>query len=132
MKSFICGCGVQYDYIQLKYLMYFSMSFNLIMLKKEIMRFMYEIIKSKCCKCKKPVEVLIKDNIQMIGMELYDQEAEKIFNIHKFNHLICENCDKTKEITKKKFFCNLGLSEHSFIKNVDSNNIQAKNTCSIF
>ena len=53
MKSFICGCGVHYDYIQLKYFIYFSISLNLTKLKKEIMRFMYEIIKTKCCKCRK-------------------------------------------------------------------------------
>ena len=132
MESFTCGCGAKYDYIQLKYFLHFAISFNLMNLKKEIMRYMYGVIKTKCCKCKKPIEKLTKDNIKMNAMELFDQEAERIFDIHKFNHFICEKCDKSKEMTKNKFYCNLCVSEHSLVKKLDYNNIQTNNSCFIF
>ena len=133
MKSFKCVCGVKYDYIQLKYFLYFSISFNLAKLKKEIMRYMYEIIKTKCCKCRKNIEKLNKDKININAKELIDQEAERIFNIHKFNHLICEKCEKNIEMTKNKFYCNLCISEHSIVKPIDYKTIQDNNnTCSIF
>jgi hypothetical protein len=132
MKSFICGCGVNYDYIQLKYFLYFSISFNLNKLKKEIMRYMHEIIKTKCCKCRKSIERLNKDNINLNAMELIDQEAERIFNIHKFNHLICDKCEKCIELKKNKFYCNLCISEHSIVKKLDYKSLQNNNICSIF
>ena len=134
MNSFICGCGITYDYIQLKYLLYFSISFNLIKLKKEIMRFMYEIIKTKCCKCKKSIERLNKEHININAKELIDQEAERIFNIHKFNHFICEKCDSSQEMQKNKFYCNLCISEHSIVKRLDyqSINNNSNNSCPIY
>ena len=132
MKSFICGCGAKYDYIQLKYFLYFAISFNFTKLKKEIMRYMYEIIKTHCCKCKKNIEKLSKDKINMNAKELIDQEAERIFGIHKFNHLICDKCEKHNEVVKNKFYCNLCISEHSIIKKLDYNTIKNNNICSIF
>ena len=131
MKSFICACGAKYDYIQLKYFLYFSISFNLSKLKKEIMRYMYEIIKTKCCKCKKSIKKLTEDNININAKELMDQEAERIFGIHKFNHLICEKCDDIGMI-KNKFYCNLCISEHSIVKPINYKNIQNNDICSIF
>ena len=65
-------------------------------------------------------------------MELIDHEAERILNIHKFNHFICDNCLNTNEIQKNKFYCNLCASEHSKVQNLGFNNIQANNSCSIF
>ena len=47
INSFICGCGVEYDFIQLKFLLYFAISHNLIKFKTEILRYMYDIIKNK-------------------------------------------------------------------------------------
>jgi len=132
MKSFFCECGVKYDYIQLKYFLYFSISFNLTKLKKEIMRFMYEIIKTRCCKCRKSIERLSKDKINLNAKELIDQEAERIFGIHKFNHLICDKCEKNNETIKNKFYCNLCISEHSIVKKLDYQAIQSNNICSIF
>ena len=132
MKSFNCICGVKYDYIQLKYFLYFSISFNLTKLKKEIMRYMNEIIKTKCCKCKKSIERLNKEKININAKELMDQEAERIFGIHKFNHLICDKCEKNIEMIKNKFYCNLCISEHSIVKPIEYKIIQNNDTCSIF
>ena len=132
MKSFNCICGVKYDYIQLKYFLYFSISFNLTKLKKEIMRYMNEIIKTKCCKCKKSIERLNKEKININAKELMDQEAERIFGIHKFNHLICDKCEKNIEMIKNKFYCNLCISEHSIVKPIEYKIIQSNDTCSIF
>ena len=132
INSFICGCGVEYDYIKLKFLLYFALSHNLINFKNEILRYMYEIIKDKCCKCKKII-VLNQDKKNNVNiMELKDQEAEKIFGINKFNHLICDECAKSKEIPKNKFCCYLCLSEHIIINKQNINNCQIRNTCSIF
>ena len=132
MNAFICGCGVTYDYIQLKYLLYFSISFNLTKLKKEIMRFMYEVIKTKCCKCKKNIERLNNEHININAKELIDQEAERIFNIHKFNHLVCEKCDSSQEMNKNKFYCNLCISEHSIVRRLDYQSINSNNSCPIY
>ena len=132
MKSFICGCGVKYDYLQLKYFLYFTISMNFTKLKKDIMRFMYEIIKTKCCKCRKKIEILQNKKIYIHVLELIDHEAERILNIHKFNHLICDNCLNSNEMQKTKFYCNLCISEHSKVQELDFNNVQKINTCSIF
>ena len=132
MKSFICGCGKKYQYIQLKYLLYFSISFNLKFFKKEIMRYMYEYIKTICCKCKRTREKLNKENINMSVLELIDQEGERIFNIHKFNHLICDKCNQAPEMKKNKFYCNLCVSEHKKVSNNENKNYQMSDTCSIY
>jgi hypothetical protein len=131
MSLYQCSCGVKYEYIQLKYLLFFSISFDFKNLKKEIMRFMYEIIKTKCCKCKKDKEKLNKDKINVSAMELIDHEGERIFGIHKFHHLICDICKKNFDLNKNKFYCNLCVSEHMFIKKPDGQNIQMNNTCTI-
>ena len=132
IKSFICGCGVTYDYIQLKFLLFFAVSHNLIKFKKEILRYMYEIIKNKCCKCKIEIPLVTgkKNNVNI--MEVSDLEAQTIFSIHTFNHLICEKCVKSKEISKNKFYCNLCSSEHSIISKKKIQNCEIRNTCSIF
>ena len=132
IKSFICGCGVEYEYIQLKFLLYFAISHNLIKFKNEILRYMYEIIKNKCCKCNIEIPLVQgkKNNVNI--MEITDVEAEKIFGIHIFNHLICEKCVKSKEISKNKFYCNLCSSEHSIITKKKIKNCEIRNTCSIF
>ena len=131
MSSFQCICGVKYEYIQLKYLLFFSISFDFKNLKKEIMRFMYEIIKTRCCKCKKDKEKLSKDKISVSVMELLDHEGGKIFDIHKFHHLICDKCKNNFDFNKNKFYCNLCVSEHVIIKKPDSQGIQMNDTCSI-
>ena len=95
------------------------------------MRFMYDIIKTRCCKCKKDKEKLNKDKINVSVMELIDHEGERIFSIHKFHHLICDNCKKNFDLNKNKFYCNLCVSEHAIIKKPDSQNIQMNNTCTI-
>ena len=132
INSFICGCGVEYDYIQLKFLLYFAMSHNLIKFKNEILRYMYDIIKNKCCRCNIEIPLVQEKKNNVNIMEVTDKEAEKIFGIQKFNHLICEKCVKNKEIAKKQFFCSLCSSEHSIISKLKINNCQIRNTCSIF
>ena len=131
MQFFQCSCGVTYEYIQLKYLLFFSISFDFKKLRKEVMRYMYEIVKTRCCKCKKDKEKLSKDQINVSVMELIDQEGGRIFDIHKFHHLICEKCKKSFDFNKNKFYCNLCVSEHSIVKKPDSQNIQMNNSCTI-
>ena len=131
IKSFICGCGVEYEYIQLKFLLYFAISHNLIKFKNEILRYMYDIIKNKCCICNIEIPLVQEKKNNVNIMEITDKEAEKIFGIEKFNHLICEKCVKNKEISKKKFYCSLCSSEHTIISKLKINNCQIRNTCSI-
>ena len=132
INSFICGCGVEYDYIQLKFLLYFAMSHNLIKFKIEILRYMYDIIKNKCCRCNIEIPLVQEKKNNVNIMEVTDKEAEKIFGIQKFNHLICEKCVKNKEIAKNQFYCSLCSSEHTIISKLKINNCQIRNTCSIF
>ena len=130
IKTFVCGCGVEYEYLQLKFLLYFALSHNLIKFKNEILRYMYEIIKNKCCKCNKEIPLIQgkKNNVNI--MEVIDKEAELIFGIYKFNHLICDKC--IKDISKNKFYCNLCSSEHLITSKKNIKNCQIRNTCSIF
>ena len=130
IKSFVCGCGVEYEYLQLKYLLYFALSHNLTKFKNEVMRYMYEIIKNKCCKCNKEIPLIQgkKNNVNII--EVYDKEAETIFGIYKFNHLICDKC--INEIVNNKFYCNLCSSEHLITSKKNIKNCEIRNTCSIF
>ena len=132
INSFVCGCGTQYDYIQLKFLLYFALSHNLMKFKDEILRYMYETIKNKCCKCKSEIKLINEKKNNVNIMEVNDKEAEKIFGIYKFNHLICDKCVKTKEISKNKYFCSLCSSEHLIISKKNIKNCQIRNTCSIF
>ena len=130
IKSFVCGCGVEYEYLQLKYLLYFALSHNLTKFKNEVMRYMYEIIKNKCCKCNKEIPLIQgkKNNVNII--EVTDKEAEIIFGIYKFNHLICDKC--INEISYNKFYCNLCSSEHLITSKKNIKNCEIRNTCSIF
>lgn len=130
MKSFICACGFEYEYMQLKYLLYFSISHNLIKFKNEILRYMYEIINKKCCKCNKVIPVIEGNRSDVHAIEVMDNEADKIFGIHRFNHLICDICNKSRDITKNKFYCNLCSNEHSIIGEKNFKNCQIN--CSIF
>ena len=132
INSFICACGVEYDYTKLKFLLYFALSHNLIYFKNEILRYMYEIIKDKCCKCNKII-VLNQDKKNNVNiMEVKDKEAEQIFGINKFNHLICDKCAKSKEMSKNNFCCYLCKSEHLILNKKNLQNCQIRNTCSIF
>ena len=132
INSFICACGVEYDYTKLKFLLYFALSHNLIDFKNEILRYMYENIKDKCCKCNKVIALDQgkKNNVNI--MEVKDKEAEQIFGINKFNHLICDKCAKSKEMSKNTFCCYLCKSEHMIINKQNLKNCQIRNTCSIF
>jgi hypothetical protein len=130
MKSFICACGVEYEYMQLKFLLYFSISHNLTKFKNEILRYMNEIINKKCCKCNKVIPIIEGNKSDVNILEVMDVEADKIFGIHRFNHLICDICNKSRDITKNKFYCNLCSSEHSIMG--EKNNKNYKVTCSIF
>ena len=130
MKSFICACGVEYEYMQLKFLLYFSISHNLIKLKNEILRYMHEIINKKCCKCNKVIPIIDGNKSDVHILEVMDVEADKIFGIHRFHHLICDICNKSRDITKNKFYCNLCSSEHSIMGEKNYKNYQI--TCSIF
>ena len=132
INSFVCGCGTQYDYTQLKFLLYFALSHNLMKFKDEILRYMYETIKNKCCKCKSEIKLLNEKKNNVNIMEVNDKEAEKIFGIYKFNHLICDKCVKMKEISKNLFFCSLCSSEHLIFSKKNIKNCQIRNTCSIF
>ena len=132
INSFICACGVEYDYIQLKFLLYFAISHNLLSFKNEILRFMYEIIKNKCCKCRKeiPLNEGKKNNVNII--EIKDEEGEKIFGINKFMHLLCDKCNKNKDVVKNKFYCELCSSQHTIISKKNIENAQIRASCSIF
>jgi len=132
ITSFICACGVEYDYIQLKFLLYFALSHNLISFKNEILRYMYEIIKNKCCKCRKEIPLIEgkKNNVNII--EIKDEEGEKIFGINKFMHLLCDKCNKTKDIAKNKFYCELCSSQHTILSKKNIENCQIRTSCSIF
>jgi len=130
MKSFICACGVEYEYMQLKFLLYFSLSHNLIKFKNEILRYMYEIINKKCCKCNKVIPIIEGNKSDAHIIEVMDKEADKIFGIHRFNHFICDICNKSRDITKNNFYCNLCSSEHSIMGEKNYKNCQI--ICSIF
>ena len=132
IKSFICGCGMEYEFVQLKFLLYFALSHNLIIFKNEILRYMYEIIKNKCCKCNNEIPLVQgkQNNVNII--EVSDKEAQMIFGINKFNHLICENCAENNDISNNQFYCYLCSSQHLIVNKKNIQNCQIRNTCFIF
>ena len=129
---FSCACGKEYDYVNLKYLLYFSMSLNLFKFKNEILRFLYEIIKNKCCKCKREIELKQDNNNSLNIIQVSDPEVAQIFNINHFNHLICDKCYKNNEKIKNEFYCVLCNANHKVINNFTINKCAIRNTCSIF
>lgn len=131
INAFTCACGVEYNFLQLKFLLYFAISHNLNNFKNDIMRLMYENIKNKCCKCNKTLELNSDKSNNVNIMEVKDREAEQIFGINKFNHLICDKCVINKEISSKRFCCSLCLSEHIILSQQNLKNCQISNSCSI-
>jgi hypothetical protein len=132
INTFTCGCGIEYNYIKLKFLLYFALSHNLIYFKNEVLRYMYEIIKDKCCKCHKVIILNQGKSNNINIMEVKDKEAEQIFGINKFNHLICDKCIQSREILSNRFCCSLCSSEHIILSKQNLKNCQIRNTCSIF
>jgi hypothetical protein len=135
MNSFICACGENYDYIQLKFLLYFAISHNLINLKNEILKYMFEIMKNKCCICNLEIPLLQEKKNNLNIMEITDKETEKIFGISKFNHLICDKCEKTQKINNNNnnyFYCNLCSNVHFLINKKNIKDCRIRSNCSIF
>ena len=133
IKSFTCPCGTIYDYIQLKYLVYFAISLNMNNFKEFILRFIYEKMLNKCCKCLKEIPLYREANhtVDLNVIEVSDREKEEIFGIQKFNHLICDKCFKVKD-QSNTYYCNLCLSEHKIIVQKNVVNGQIRSNCLIF
>ena len=133
MTSYNCACGEEYNCIKLKYLLYFAISHNLNSFKTEILRIMFEYMKNKCCICniEVPINQGQKNNFNIF--EIGDQEIDQIFKINKFNHLVCNKCSKSKDISKNKvFYCKMCSSEHSILNKKTIQNGQIRANCLIF
>ena len=128
---FSCACGKEYDYINLKYLLFFAISHNLFKFKNEILRFIYEMVKNKCCRCKKEIPLKQDNNNCLNIIEVNDPESMQIFNISQFNHLVCENCYKNKDKIKNEFYCVLCNTNHKVINNFTNNKCAVRNNCNI-
>ena len=129
MSSYICACGEQYDLIKLKYFVSFLSSHNLIKAKNDFIRYIYNTMKNKCAKCNNIINI---QNNQINIIEVNDIEAERIFNINKFNHLICENCWKNIGNENSKFICETCNSIHFMNRKCSYKNGNIRENCCIF
>ena len=133
MTSYNCACGEEYNCIKLKYLLYFAISHNLNSFKTEILRIMFEYMKNKCCICNKEVPIIKGQKNNFNIFEIGDEEIDQIFKINKFNHLVCNKCSKSKDISKNKvFYCKMCSSEHSILNKKTIQNGQIRTNCLIF
>ena len=129
MNFYICACGEQYDLIKLKYFVSFLSSHNLIKAKNDFIRYIYNTMKNKCAKCNNIINI---QNNQINIIEVNDIEAERIFNINKFNHLICDNCWKNVGNDNSKFICETCNSIHFMNRKFTYKNGNIRENCSIF
>ena len=133
MSSFNCVCGEEYNCIKLKYLLYFAISHNLNAFKTEILRIMFEYMKNKCCVCNMEIPMIHGQKNNFNIFEIGDEEIDQIFKINKFNHLVCNKCSKSKDISKNKvFYCKMCSSEHSILNKKTIQNGQIRTNCLIF
>ena len=129
IKKYRCVCGDVYDFFQLKYLFYFLWSHHLNGPKSEILRFLCEIFKSKCARCQK----IISESVENLNvLELKDKEIDKIFQIEKFNHLLCDICYKETEKENFRLNCSICNSIHAIIRKVQIKNANNRKNCNIF
>jgi hypothetical protein len=129
MNSYICACGEEYDIIKLKYFVSFLSSHNLHKTKGDFIRYLYNKMKNKCAKCN---SIINFGNNQINIIEVSDVEAERIFNISKFNHLICDKCWKNVSGENSKFICEICYSIHFIHKKASYKTGNIRENCSIF
>ena len=129
MNSYICACGEEYDIIKLKYFVSFLSSHNLHKTKDDFIRYLYNKMKNKCAKCN---SIINFGNNQINIIEVSDVEAERIFNISKFNHLICDKCWKNVSGENSKFICEICYSIHFIHKKASYKTGNIRENCSIF
>ena len=121
MNFFHCVCGVNYELIELKYLLFFLNSLNFHKIQNFIIKFIYNKIKNKCALCNKEINLKKEEICKINVIEIKDLEIEKIFNIRKYNHLICNECwNKINE--KTRIICNICNSLHFVEKKFQINN----------
>lgn len=134
--NYSCICGTEYDITQLKYLVNFFKSHGLKKYKNNVIRFVYAKMKNKCANCKKDFNLQQSNCVNVL--EVKDEEIEKIFNISRFHHLICDHCllvltetyNKSKENVFKCCLCN---SNHYILKRFSTKaEIINEASCTIF
>ena len=86
-------------------------------------------MKNKCAKCN---SIINFGNNQINIIEVSDVEAERIFNISKFNHLICDKCWKNVSGENSKFICEICYSIHFIHKKASYKTGNIRENCSIF
>ena len=91
--------------------------------------FIFEKIKNYCGGCNQ--EILLKKDSHLNIIEVNDVEIERILNINKFNHLICDRC--WKDIKKEnKFICNMCNSVHFITNKISKKEGKMNGNCLVF
>ena len=126
---YMCVCGKKYDLIELKYMINFLSTHHFKKQQKQMFSFIFEKIKNYCGGCNQ--EILLKKDSHLNIIEVNDVEIERILNINKFNHLICDRC--WKDIKKEnKFICNMCNSVHFITNKISKKEGKMNGNCLVF
>ena len=127
--AYTCVCGKKYDLMELKYMINFLATHHFKKQQKQMFSFIFEKIKKYCGGCNQ--EIILNKDSHLNIIEVNDVEIERILNISKFNHLICDKC--WKDIKKEnKFICNMCNSVHFITNKISKKEGKMNGNCLIF
>ena len=132
MGNYMCICGEEYDLITLKYMINFLSAHHFKKQQTQMFKFIYEKIKNKCAGCDKEITLSGDEKSNINILEVQDYEVEKVLNITKFNHLLCDHCWKEIKKDNKKFICPMCNSIHTITNKISKAGRKVSGSCVIF